>query len=186
MKRRLTPNSPARRCPRSRIGTARRIRTRPFMSNHSAIFRIRARRATFVRGAVGSGLAITTTSMPAGTVGSPYSASLNAQGGTPPYTWSVIAGSLPAGLTLNPATGAITGTPTGAGTSFTVKVTDSTNPSQSGTQALSIAISGSSSTYSIASSPSGLTISVDGVSYTARPGTKALPGRRRGYVPTTT
>jgi len=132
--------------------------------------------ATFVRAAVGPGPAITTTSLPAGTVGSPYSANLNAQGGTPPYTWSVIASSLPAGLTLNSATGAITGTPTGAGTSFTVKVTDSSNPSQSGTQALSIGISSPSSTYSIASSPSGLTISVDGVSYIAPQSFTCTPG----------
>ena len=43
-------------------------------------------------------------------------------GGTSPYTFSVT-GTLPAGLTLNASTGAITGTPTAAGT-FTIKVTD--------------------------------------------------------------
>jgi hypothetical protein len=55
-----------------------------------------------------------------------YSSTVGATGGTAPYTFSVASGSLPQGLTLNPSTGAITGTPTTAGTySYTVKVTDS-------------------------------------------------------------
>ena len=46
---------------------------------------------------------------------------LAATGGTTPYTWSVSAGSLPAGLTLTAETGVISGTPTTAATStFTV------------------------------------------------------------------
>ncbi len=61
-----------------------------------------------------------------GKVGTAYSSALAASGGVAPYTFSVISGSLPPGLTLNPATGAITGTPTTAGSfSFTAKVTDS-------------------------------------------------------------
>ena len=82
---------------------------------------------------------ITTTSLPDGTVGVAYSATLQATNGTPPYTWSLDSGSLPDGLTLNASTGAITGTPTAAGTSpFTAKVADSAT--QSDTQALSIAV----------------------------------------------
>ena len=74
-------------------------------------------------------LTITTTSFPNGTVSSPYSATLAASGGTSPYTWSILSGSLPASLTLNPSTGAITGTPTTAGTfNFTVRATDVSNP----------------------------------------------------------
>jgi uncharacterized protein (TIGR03790 family) len=62
-------------------------------------------------------------------VGAAYNSSLVAGGGTPPYTFSISSGSLPAGLTLNAGTGAITGTPTTAGTvSFTATVTDSTSP----------------------------------------------------------
>ncbi|HET9177359.1 MAG TPA: putative Ig domain-containing protein [Terriglobia bacterium] len=84
-------------------------------------------------------LAISTTSLPNGTQNTAYSATLAASGGTTPYTWSISAGSLPAGLTLNSSTGAITGTPTGSGVSnFTVKVTDVN--SQTATQALSITI----------------------------------------------
>jgi subtilisin family serine protease len=82
---------------------------------------------------------ITTTSLPGGTVGVSYSQTLQASGGTPPYSWSLESGGLPAGLTLNASTGAITGTPTsGVTSSFTVKVTDTAT--QSDTQALSIAV----------------------------------------------
>jgi hypothetical protein len=69
-------------------------------------------------------LTITTTSLPAATVGVAYSATLAATGGTPPYTWSIASGALPAGLTLAPSTGQISGTATATGTSsFTATVT---------------------------------------------------------------
>jgi len=72
-------------------------------------------------------LAISTTSLPAGTDGQGYSAQLNATGGTAPYTWSVASGGLPVGLTLS-SSGAISGVPSAAGTStFTVK-TDGRQP----------------------------------------------------------
>ena len=62
-----------------------------------------------------------------GQVGVAYNSALVATGGVPPYTFSIIGGSLPSGLTLNPSTGAITGTPTTAGTfNFTAQVVDST------------------------------------------------------------
>ena len=68
------------------------------------------------------------------TVGAPYSSSVTAIGGLAPYTFSVAAGSLPAGLVLNTATGAITGTPTIAGTTgFTIKVVDSRGTSATST-----------------------------------------------------
>jgi large repetitive protein len=60
---------------------------------------------------------ITTTSLPAATVGTAFSATLAATSGTKPYTWSVYSGSLPAGLSINSTTGVISGTPTTAGTS---------------------------------------------------------------------
>lgn len=74
-------------------------------------------------------LAITTSSpLPAGTVGASYSQTLAATGGSGQYTWSISAGSLPAGLTLASATGVISGVPTSAVTAgFTAKVTDSNN-----------------------------------------------------------
>jgi len=90
-------------------------------------------------------LAITTTTLPNGTVGVAYNTTLQSSGGTPPVTWAVTVGSLPAGLTLNSSTGAITGSPTTTGTSnFTVKATDSATPTaQTATQALSIAVNAS-------------------------------------------
>src|SRR5262249_19247747 len=67
-------------------------------------------------------LTITTTALPAAAVNQVYSATLAASGGTPPYTWALASGTLPAGLTLTPSTGAITGTATAAGTAnFTVR-----------------------------------------------------------------
>ena len=86
-------------------------------------------------------LAITTTSLPNGTVNQAYNRPVQASGGTPPLTWNIVAGAgtLPPGLNLNPTTGAISGTPTVAGTSsFTVRVADARG--QSDTQALSITI----------------------------------------------
>jgi len=88
------------------------------------------------------GFSITTTSLPAGTVGSSYSATLAATSGTTPYTWALTSGSLPAGLSLNASTGAITGTPSASGTSnFTVLVTDSSSPAKTATTNLSITVS---------------------------------------------
>jgi hypothetical protein len=71
---------------------------------------------------------ISTSSLPNGTVGTAYSQTLAATGGTSPYSWTVIAGSLPSGLTLS-SSGLISGTPTTAGgpTSITLKVTDNNN-----------------------------------------------------------
>ena len=71
-------------------------------------------------------LVITTSSLPAGTVGTPYNAALAATGGSTPYTWSLAAGRLPRGLSLAPSTGVISGTPTKRETiTLTVRVTDS-------------------------------------------------------------
>ncbi len=84
--------------------------------------------------------AITTTSLPKGAVDSAYSATLTATSGKTPYTWSVTGGTLPAGLKLA-TTGAITGTPTTAGTSsvtFTAK--DANSPAQSVSATLPITI----------------------------------------------
>ena len=83
---------------------------------------------------------ISTTSLANGVVGSAYSQTLTAAGGTTPYTWAVASGTLPAGLNLS-AAGVVSGTPTAAGSSsFTVRVTDSASPAATATQALSITI----------------------------------------------
>ena len=76
---------------------------------------------------------ITDEVLPPGGAFLPYHATLTAFGGTPPDSWAMVAGSLPAGLTLVPGTGAITGTPTVAGlATFTVQVTDSNGLSTNG------------------------------------------------------
>ncbi|MFH1809394.1 MAG: Ig domain-containing protein [Pseudomonadota bacterium] len=68
---------------------------------------------------------VVTTALPPATVGQAYMTNLQAQGGAPPYSWSVTVGSLPAGLTLSPS-GTLLGTPTAAGSfAFSVEVADS-------------------------------------------------------------
>lgn len=81
---------------------------------------------------IGGSLAITCGSPPIGTVGLAYSHVFPATGGTPPYTFSITAGGLPPGLSLNTGTGAVTGTPTDAGTfGFTIQVQDSVSATAS-------------------------------------------------------
>jgi hypothetical protein len=69
---------------------------------------------------------ITTEALGSGTVGEFYCCgNLFASGGVQPYTWSVVAGTLPPGLELPNGENTISGTPTSAGTfTFTVRVTD--------------------------------------------------------------
>lgn len=62
-------------------------------------------------------LIVVTPTLPVGIEGSFYVESLTATGGVLPYTWAVSAGALPAGLSLNPATGEISGIPTQKSTS---------------------------------------------------------------------
>jgi Putative Ig domain. len=56
-------------------------------------------------------ITITTNSLPEGTEDVAYSHTLEVQGGSAPYIWSVTGGTLPIGLQLNPTSGVISGTP---------------------------------------------------------------------------
>ncbi|MGR9051353.1 MAG: S8 family serine peptidase [Gammaproteobacteria bacterium] len=83
-------------------------------------------------------LTVATTSLPNGTVATTYGQSLAASGGTAPYSWQIVSGALPAGLSLA-SNGNISGTPSQAETAnFTVQVTDADNNTAS--QALSLTI----------------------------------------------
>ncbi len=73
-----------------------------------------------------------------GDANSPYQATLNANGGTPPYRW-IAPNGLPVGLNLDPNAGIINGTPLVAGTTvFTIQVTDSANSGASAKFSLTI------------------------------------------------
>lgn len=91
-------------------------------------------------------VAITTTSLPAAEVGKAYSVTVQASHGMPPYHWSAVVpgfvGSLPRGLSLNTATGVISGTPAAdAQTStFAIGVTDSDSPATTATREFTIEV----------------------------------------------
>lgn len=82
----------------------------------------------------------TTSPLPSGNEFNTYSTTLNASGGTPGYTWSIITGAFQTGITLNSATGVISGTPTQAGTdTVTIQVQDSVAATTSKVFSLTIA-----------------------------------------------
>jgi hypothetical protein len=86
-----------------------------------------------------SPLKINTTSLPEGSAGSAYSASVSASGGDGSYTWS--ASGLPSGLNINASTGTISGTPGSATTaSVTITVQDASVPALSTSAQLSLTI----------------------------------------------
>jgi|WetSurMetagenome_2_1015567.scaffolds.fasta_scaffold33541_3 hypothetical protein len=86
-------------------------------------------------------LQITSPNLPAGEVGKTYNATLIASGGKAPYVWSIASGTLPRGITLNPATGLLSGKPTTAGsTTLTVKVTDKSTVMRSATRSITVTI----------------------------------------------
>lgn len=86
-------------------------------------------------------LNITIAALANGSVGTPYNQTITITGGTGAKNFTITVGTLPAGLNLNAATGALSGTPAATGMSnFTVQVTDSGTPQQNDTQALSITI----------------------------------------------
>ncbi|MBU8933679.1 MAG: Ig domain-containing protein [candidate division Zixibacteria bacterium] len=84
---------------------------------------------------------ILTLMVPDGTIGQPYSTTLEAAGGTPPYTWSVNAGSLPNGMEVDLISGILSGVSTISGTfNFTVQAVDGNCPGTVDIQHLSVVI----------------------------------------------
>ncbi|WP_180979490.1 putative Ig domain-containing protein [Janthinobacterium sp. AD80] len=119
---------------------------------------------------------LTPTTVPAGAVGVAYSQNVTAANGTGPYTYAISAGSLPAGLSLNTATGTLSGTPTAGGVfNFTVRATDSSTGSgpYSGARAYSLTVAAPA----LSVAPSTLPAPTVGVAYsqaiTASGGTAA-------------
>ncbi|MFC6705025.1 putative Ig domain-containing protein [Flexivirga alba] len=123
---------------------------------------------------------ITTTSLPGGTVAAAYSTTLAATGGTTPYTWS--ATGLPAGLTLAPSTGKITGTPTTAATSA-VAVTVKDAAGKTATASLSLVVASAPVALKVTtSSLPGGTVGAGTRPLWPRPvGRLRTRGRRPGY-----
>jgi hypothetical protein len=86
---------------------------------------------------------VTTSTLPNGTVGTPYSQTLGATGGRPPLSWTLRSGRLPAGLNLN-GSGLISGTPsTAETTTFVVEIRDSQERSGTANLSLTVVASGS-------------------------------------------
>lgn len=141
-------------------------------------------RSNGIRFPIVQALGVSTSMLPNGALGFPYSATVAAAGGTPPYSWRV-SGGLPAGLTFSPA-GIISGTPAGMGTfTFTVEVVDS----RQRTASRSFTVVIGSTTLSIAtdSIPEAFFEADYGVTFTATSGTPPfrwaiLPGPPAGLL----
>ncbi len=102
-------------------------------------------------------VSVVATTLPSAVVGLTYSVPLQAINGLPPYvTWAIVSGSLPPGLTLNTATGVISGTPTLAlvnAASFSAAVTDS-GGFVSASQSFSIAVAAAPGPATVATTTS--------------------------------
>ncbi len=84
-------------------------------------------------------LSVNPASLPPASQGSAYNQTVSASGGTGPYVLVLISGSLPAGLSFNAGSGAITGTPTGSGLStFAIQATDANGNIGSRSYALNV------------------------------------------------
>jgi hypothetical protein len=111
-------------------------------------------------------VSITTATLPGGTVGTPYSTTLAADGGTGTFAWSIVSGALPSGLSLGAGTGVIAGTPTAAATSnFTVRATSggeqadralSITVAPPAGNTLTLAILGAGANGAVTSAPAGI------------------------------
>src|SRR5918993_987153 len=87
-------------------------------------------------------LSVSTATLPNATTGAAYSATLNAAGGVAPYLWTLSSGNLPPGLTLDAASGLISGTPSASGSyAFTAQVADAQSPPDTASRTLSITVS---------------------------------------------
>ena len=103
-------------------------------------------------------LAPASGALPGGVTGSSYSQAVSSTGGTAPYSFQVSAGTRPPGLTLDPASGVISGTPTAAGTfNFTVSGTDVHGAAGSAVYSITVAFPNLSLTPAAGALPGGKT-----------------------------
>ncbi len=103
-------------------------------------------------------VAVATVAIPDAETGTGYTATFTATGATPPLTWAVTSGALPDGLTLTPATGIVSGTPTTPGTSaFSIGFTDAYGCGTSSPWALTVFAAPAGAT--LAANPVGLCLS---------------------------
>lgn len=127
-------------------------------------------------GGSSSSPSISTGSLAAGTVGTSYSQTVAATGGATPYTWAVTSGALPTSLSLNSSTGAITGTPSAAGTyAFSLRVTDANAKTATASFSITVAAASGAPGITTPSIPNG----VIGQAYSA---SQAASGGTTPYV----
>ena len=128
-------------------------------------------------------ITIAPTALPAAAVAAAYNQTVTASGGTGPYTYSVTAGALPAGLTLSSA-GAITGTPTAGGSfGFTITAKDSGSFTGTGSYTLTV----SAPTLSLTPPTGSLTVTAGTAfsqTFTATGGTGPYTYTESGTLPT--
>jgi len=109
--------------------------------------------------AVNTAMGLNPTTLPAGMVGAAYSQAMSATGGSGTYTYTVTAGSLPSGFSLNATTGVLSGTATTAVTSnFTITATDSLGGT--GNRAYAVVVNAP-----VVVNPASLPASTQGVAY---------------------
>jgi hypothetical protein len=84
-------------------------------------------------------ITVSPATLPGGAVGVAYNQTVTASGGAGPFVFAVTSGTLPTGLSLNPATGAITGTPSVMGT-FSFTITATSPPACTGSRAYTVGI----------------------------------------------
>ncbi len=114
-------------------------------------------------------LTVATTSLAGASTNVPYSQGFTSIGGTAPYTFSLLSGTLPPGLSLTQA-GVLSGSPTAAGTyNFSIRTTDATNATAQA--AFTIMVSGVGPRFVISTLPNGILNQIYNASLTGQGGT---------------